>query len=128
MVTELIEAHGLTVAVAQVPSASNKADFLTHVPRSWLQELNLMNEQVSAATQIALEQQHQKHHFGVERTLYLARQVDPEITRSEVERVVKECMRCNSIDPAPMKWNSGHLHSGLLLRTYHNLYHALSKR
>ena len=36
-----------------------------------------------------------KHHFGVERTLHLAQQVDPEITRSEVEHVVKECAHCN---------------------------------
>ena len=110
MVAELIEAYGLTVVVTQVPSAGNKADILTRVPRSWLQELNLTKAQVCAVTRIALEQQHQKHHFGVERTLHLARQVDPEITRSEVERVVKECARCNSIDPAPVKWNSGHLY------------------
>ena len=110
MVAELIEAYGLTVAVAQVPSVGNKADILTRVPRSWLQEVNLTNAQGCAATQIALEQQHQKHHFGVERTLHLARQINPEITRSEVERVVKACARCNSIDPAPVKWNNGHLH------------------
>ena len=61
-------------------------------------------------TRIALEQQHQKHHFGVECTLHLAQQVDPEITYSEVECVVKECAHCNSIDPAPVKWNSGHLY------------------
>ena len=41
------------------------------------------------------------HHMGVERTLYLVRKVDPHIKREEVQKVVKNCVRCQSIDSSP---------------------------
>ena len=42
------------------------------------------------------------HHMGGgERTLYLVRKVDPHIKREEVQKVVKNCVRCQSIDPVP---------------------------
>ena len=41
------------------------------------------------------------HHMGVERMLYVVRKVDPHIKREEVQKVVKNCIRCQSIDPAP---------------------------
>ena len=41
------------------------------------------------------------HHMGVERTLYLVRKVDPHIKQEEVQKVVKNCIRCQLIDPAP---------------------------
>ena len=34
------------------------------------------------------------HHLGVDRSLYLARKVDPAVTRQSVQRVVKGCERC----------------------------------
>ena len=40
------------------------------------------------------------HHMGVERMLYLVRKVDPHIKREEVQKVVKNCVRRQSIDPA----------------------------
>ena len=41
------------------------------------------------------------HHMGVERMLYLVRKVDLHIKREEVQKVVKNCVRCQSIDPTP---------------------------
>ena len=109
MIAELIKTYSLTVSVELVTSATNKADVLTRVPRAWLQELKRKEVPVCAVSQNLLEQQHQRHHFGVERTLHLARQVGLNATRNEVERVVRECQRCKSIDPAPMKWRKGRL-------------------
>ena len=48
-----------------------------------------------------LEELHGMHHLGVERTLYLVWKVDPHIKQEEVQKVVKNCIRCQSIDPAP---------------------------
>ena len=39
--------------------------------------------------------------WGGERTLYLVRKVDPHIKREEVQKVVKNWVRCQLIDPAP---------------------------
>ena len=41
------------------------------------------------------------HHMGVERTLYLVQKVDPHIKREEVQKLVKNWVQCQSIDPTP---------------------------
>ena len=40
------------------------------------------------------------HHMGVDRMLFLARKVIPNINREEVRQIVRTCNRCQSIDPA----------------------------
>ena len=52
---------------------------------------------------------HAQHHFGVDRTLHLARLVDPSIGRKEVEKCVRTCLQCRSVDPAPVRHEPGHL-------------------
>ena len=51
------------------------------------------------------------HHFGVERSLYLARKLDPlkAVSKAAIKNVVSECQRCQMIDPAPTKHNEGTL-------------------
>lgn len=101
MVSELCDAYNLAVSVELVKSVENRADELTRVPKSWLKEV--------AAASPSLKELHQRHHFGVERTLYLAKQVDPATTRAKVEQVVRACEPCASIDPAPIQWENGDL-------------------
>ena len=52
---------------------------------------------------------HDMHHMGVDRTLFLARKVIPNINREEVRRVVRTCDRCQSIDPAPSVQEAGEI-------------------
>ena len=73
------------------------------VKRSWL-----TMDSVCAAT-CDLGELHQRHHFGVERTWYLAKQVDPAVTKEAVKKVVRECKRCQSIDPASVTHEPGEL-------------------
>eukprot|EP00794_Sanderia_malayensis_P013419 gene13419-14795_t len=47
--------------------------------------------------------------MGIEKTLYLARKIDPSVTKTEVKEVVKCCERCQSIDPAPVTHNKGEI-------------------
>ena len=106
MISELIAAYELNVTYELVPSAQNKADALTRVPQPWLSAKKTSEMTCAAMT---VEQLHAQHHFGVDRTLHLARQVDPSVTRRQVENVVRQCVECRSIDPAPVRWNSGRL-------------------
>jgi hypothetical protein len=94
LIRDTIAECGLQVSATLVPSAGNKSEILTRVPRRWLQTLRAF---------------HARHHFGVDRTLYLARICFPDqtIPRSEVENVVRDCLRCKSIDPAPIHWEPG---------------------
>lgn len=101
MVSELCEEYELRISVELVKSAVNKADALTRVPQKWLLD--------SSRKARSLRELHRQHHFGIERTLHSARQVYPDVSREEVERVIKSCRECQSIDPMPTTWSPGEL-------------------
>ena len=52
-----------------------------------------------------LKDLHYMHHFGKERTLYLVRKVNPNITMEAVKEVVEQCEECQSTDPAHVAEN-----------------------
>ncbi|KAK7068620.1 hypothetical protein SK128_000100, partial [Halocaridina rubra] len=54
-----------------------------------------------ASVNIDQTELHKKHHMGLDRTLYLAKRLDPEVSRDSVKRVVKCRERYQSIDPVP---------------------------
>ena len=99
---DLIATFDLRVTVTFVRSEVTRADALTRVKKTWLQAED--NEPVCAASVDAL---HGQHDFGVERTLYLARLVKPTLARADVERCVRNCTKCQSIDPAPVQHHPG---------------------
>ena len=99
----LIEELGIRVSIELVPSRVNKADALTRVPKAWLAEDSVL---CSAGI---IEDLHRRHHMGVDRTLYLAKRLDPSSKESQVRNVVRGCEECQSIDPAPAKHEAGSL-------------------
>ncbi|GAB1602697.1 hypothetical protein Ahia01_000549600 [Argonauta hians] len=110
VLSELVEEVGLSLQVTFVPSAKNKADGLTRVKRSWLSTAaKAVGVSAVAMADPVVKQGHDRHHMGVDRTLYLARLVEPTTSREEVERVVRECIPCQSIDPAPSSHRRGRL-------------------
>lgn len=111
----LIDEFGLRVTVSYVSTSKNKADVLTRVKKDWLRsdaddprEENQRSVPVCAGA-IDLEEVHNMHHFGVDRTLFLARKIDPAVTRNSVQNVVRSCMRCQAIDPAPVVHEKGEI-------------------
>ena len=100
MVEELRSEYGLEIVVQLVKSEKNKADALTRVPQTWLRSERPLS---------SLEELHKRHHFGVRRSLYFARQVHPSVKRDEVEAIVRACPDCASVDPAPTQWDKGEL-------------------
>ena len=46
---------------------------------------------------------------GVRQTLYFIRQVDPTVFKASVRAIVRNCKKCQSIDPSPMRWPKGKL-------------------
>lgn len=109
---ELREEFQLQLEPVFVPSAKNKADVLTRVKRTWLESANDAAEaaELYCAATRDLKQLHSLHHSGVERTLFLARKVDPSISKKAVRQVVRECVQCQSIDPAPSVHEPGEIH------------------
>lgn len=110
---ELVEVYDLNVCPVFVPSEKNKADVLTRVKKGWLKGAPLDREEEETAVCCvgtpSVKELHQMHHMGVDRTLFMARRVNPAVTREEVRRVVRRCERCQVIDPAPQVHDPGRL-------------------
>lgn len=109
---ELIDEYSLRLTVTLVPSAKNKADMLTRVKKQWLATdpgSENVTEVCCNGVSVDLGEVHKMHHMGVERTLYLARKLDPSVTKGAVKKVVGGCARCQSIDPAPVTHCPGEL-------------------
>ena len=109
MLNELRESYGLTITCTLVPSANNKADILTRVPKMWLEKQRNCQVACVAVVDDLVKRVHERTHFGIEKTLYFALKENPRVTRAEVTGVVNDCNVCKSIDPAPIKWEHGKL-------------------
>ena len=99
----VVEELGLKVTMELVSSAKNIADSLTRVPKVWL------IEEESSCSVSLVEDLHNRHHMGVDRTCYLAKQLDPKVSKDEVKKVVSSCRQCQSVDPAPSRHEEGSL-------------------
>ncbi|XP_076036043.1 uncharacterized protein LOC143021997 [Oratosquilla oratoria] len=108
---ELIDEFGMKIRVRKVSSEANKADALTRVKKSWLKAKEEQEEKLEmcAAGSFRAKELHETHHLGVDRSLFLARKVNPNISREEVRHAVRACARCQSINPAPRPHSAGEL-------------------
>ena len=110
---DLIDELDLTVTIKCVASQANKADVLTRVKKSWLESERSYSDDAAQvccmAGAMTLREAHEAHHMGVDRTLFLARKIDPSVDREAVKRVVRQCVQCQSIDPAPVTHQGGGL-------------------
>ena len=87
---DLIKEFQLKVLVTLVPSEKNKADVMTRVKKTWLKEGRNASPVCCLGEEI--KELHGMHHFGRERTLFLARKVRPRTTQEEVMEVVENCI------------------------------------
>ena len=101
----LVDELNLNVEVNLVKSADNKADALTRVWKKWM----VSKEDTASMSVEELKNVHEKHHMGVERTWFLAKAVDPLVSKDMVKKVVRQCEQCQSIDPAPKQHTAGQL-------------------
>ncbi|XP_065650805.1 uncharacterized protein LOC136078924 [Hydra vulgaris] len=109
LLQDLINEYNINITLKWVPSSKNKADVLTRVPKTWLNELSQKNTKELCGVSIAEEIRncHSKHHFGVNRTMFTVQRRLLHVLRKDVEECVRKCCQCNSIDPAPIKWENG---------------------
>lgn len=111
LIEDVISEWKLDVSVVLVKSAQNKADTLTRVPQCWLAKNAQEIHHCSMAFNEDIKACHDAHHFGVDRTLFLVRQrhSGKSFSRNDVDKVVRSCVQCNSIDPMPVTWEHGKL-------------------
>ena len=99
-----------------VPSNQNIADALTRGPAQWKKQASLVANGVGCAAvqtdeevRAAIKRVHDRAHFGVKRTMYFVHQEMPQVPRSLIKEVVRQCVECNSIDPEPVRFCPGSL-------------------
>ena len=113
---ETVKEYGVKLEVFLVTSLANKADRMTRVPKTSVTAMQrkavavaVVNETQGVERAQRIQILHDKHHMGVERTLYLAHKTDATITKEEVRKCVEKCQICKSIDPAPVREPPGKL-------------------
>ncbi|XP_043208454.1 uncharacterized protein LOC122374015 [Amphibalanus amphitrite] len=109
-VKKLGEEYAMQLCVKFVPSAENRADALTRVPKKWLtpQGASMVCSAVVTKPDIA-RIHHTSGHPGITRTLRLCRRQSSDVTRAQVRAVIRQCQACQSVDPAPQRWVRGTL-------------------
>ena len=98
-------------------SEHNRADSLTRVPQRWFDLKKAAGPPYCASAVSPSEHgfewirsiYHRSGHPGLRRTLYFIRLVDPTVSKSSVRTIVRNCKKCQSIDPPPMRWPKGKL-------------------
>ncbi|XP_067944900.1 uncharacterized protein [Watersipora subatra] len=113
LITQLVDEYSLTVDINLVRSVKNCADQLTRVEKKWLARdmpcVSVAVEQ-NVESENVVQQIHNVHQLGVARTFYLAKRgLGTDVSFETVEKVVKQCLTCRRIDPAPIKWEKGNL-------------------
>lgn len=110
VIKEIIKEYILSVNFRFVSTTENKADRLSRVSKNWLsyhksEDFDAVGT-VSAALSTgetledAIWAAHLPHHFGVDRTFYLVKQIRSDLTRDQVKREIAGCEECLRIDPA----------------------------
>lgn len=110
IIAQLIEEYDISMKVRLVSSVLNKADKLTRVPQKWLRSHCLTVVTSNSDIRDKVRSMHAKHHLGVKKTLYLAREVyGDEVREPLVKDIVDSCNVCRRVDPAPVSWDHGGL-------------------
>ena len=121
LIKSLVSEYELTVDIELVPSALNKSDRLTRVPKKWLKPESIVSETeipdvVAATSELSpthvneVEKVHEKSgHPGIRRTLYFCKRAHVAASKATVKQVIERCQVCAAIDPAPVQWEHGTL-------------------
>ena len=86
IICDLISLYSLVVQVVWIPSHKNKADGLTRVRKIFNRKKMQMT---CCMTNAEIRESHDRHHFGVERTLFYVMKKDATVTKQAVKSVVQ---------------------------------------
>ena len=106
MIKELCQEYEIELKIEFVNSEDNKADELTRIPK----QLKRSNCFLSVTDDLLkLQQLHDKCHLGANRMRYLCAKQGIGVSNADIKDLISRCQKCQSIDPAPVKWKTGRL-------------------
>lgn len=116
-ILEQVKEFALLVDITLVRLKQKKVNVITRVSWRWLEIKNEVESvlQICAATSSGMKFSQIKkihlhfRHLGVRQTTYYVRKITPSTTRNVIRSVIRSCLECQSIDPAPIQWQRGKL-------------------
>ena len=108
VIRDTIAEFGLRGSVRFVSTTENKADCMSRLPKAWLRhrEVCQFDAEVTAAlstgesVEDAIWAAHLPHHLGIDRTLYIAKRIESDLSREQVKLELAGCQACQRVDPA----------------------------
>ena len=106
IIKEICDDFNLTIRIEFVPSKLNKADELTRIST----ELTKSVCGVALVSEIErLNDLHLKCHLGAKRMRFLCKIENINVIDKDISNIIAKCLKCQSIDPAPVRWDHGGL-------------------
>ena len=82
LLRDLLNEFGATLQATFVSTHTNKTNGLTRVRKEWIKfEKDAPNGSNICCSSLDIAEVHNKHHMGIDRTLHIARKIDPIITK-----------------------------------------------
>ena len=121
IIQQLIREYSLQVDVTFVASEQNLVDGLTWVSKKWLEFIRHKSDSsplmcTALSVQLTLEWIRTIHwqcgHPGIRRMTHFCHRICPSTTKAIVRSIIQTCEDCQSIDPAPTRWEKGRIEVG----------------
>ena len=114
LLKDIVSEYNLKLRVVYVRSEKNDADILKRIPfhLSFLNRLTEDENVLTASLESDIErfkQIHDETHMGLQRSIFLAKEFNVNISDEKIRQIILQCNRCQSIDPAPFRWEKGSL-------------------
>ena len=106
MIKELCQEYEITLKIEFVNSEDNKADELTRIPKQLKRSSCLLSVTDDL---FKLQKLHDRCHLGAKRMRYLCDKLEINVSNADIKDLISKCQSCQSIDPAPIKWETGKL-------------------
>lgn len=106
MIKELCQEYEINLKIELVKSEDNKADELTRIPKQLKRSSCLLSVTDDL---FKLQKLHDRCHLGAKRMRYLCDKLEINVSNADIKDLISKCQSCQSIDPAPIKWETGKL-------------------
>lgn len=104
IIKEICDDFNIMIKIEFVASSLNKADEMTRIPKALTKNVCC----VATTSEIErLDNLHKKCHLGAKRMKFLCGIENIQVTDKDITNMIAKCQKCQSIDPAPVKWNHG---------------------
>jgi len=104
----IVSEYNLKLRVVYVRSEKNDTDILTRIIFQWsflsrpTEDDNVLTASIESDIE-KFKQIHEETHMELQRSIFLAKEFNVNISDEKIRQIILQCNRCQSIDPAPVR-------------------------